>query len=272
MEGAATPSIKELVELWLARAENPASGMSDQLNTAKEKIKQLEHKLKEEVKLAEIKKQEGDIQTEKYEKVIMVMAMEIRNLQEGRDPELSNGREKVLKEAREQLATAEAENNVLNEKLEEAHKTVKEVIKSRNTLMKVVESVSNTKKVKKKIPNIKCREFNKPDGCPCGEKCKFDHIEDQGLGKEADCSYWLDGKCRFSEKVCWNKHDPDKKGQNVKSNEAWNSVFQERQEEQRPPSGLDGEGWVESTSRKTKRRMRHLWRRRRGFRRWTDPK
>ena len=65
----------------------------------------------------------------------------------------------------------------------------------------------------------------------------------------------MDGQCRFSEKICWNKHDPDKKGQNVKSKEACNSVFQERQEEQRPP-GLEGEGWEDSASRKKKRRMR----------------
>ena len=39
----------------------------------------------------------------------MVMAKEIKNLQEGREPELSSGREKVIKEAHEQLMKAEAE-------------------------------------------------------------------------------------------------------------------------------------------------------------------
>ena len=182
-------SVKELVEVWLARAENPAAGMEAQLNTANEKIKQLEHKLQEEFKIAEIKKQEEDIKTEKYEKVILVMAKEIKNLQEGREPELSSGREKVIKEAHEQLMKAEAEKKVLKEKLEEANKTVQDVIETRNTLMKVVKSVSNLKKVKQKRPNIKCRAFNKPEGCAWGVKCKFDHVEDQGLGKETDCSY-----------------------------------------------------------------------------------
>ena len=81
-------NVKELVECWQARAENPATGMEAELNFAKEKLNQLEHKLKEEVKMGEVKQQEQLIQTEKYEKVIMMMAREIRNLHEEKEPEL----------------------------------------------------------------------------------------------------------------------------------------------------------------------------------------
>ena len=126
-------NVKELVECWLARAENPATGMEAEPNFAKEKINQLEHKLKQEVKMGEVKQQEQVIQTEKYEKVIMMMAMEIRNLHEGKEPELSCGKDKSLKEAREKLTKVEAEKEMLMEKLEKAGKTIENVIESRNT-------------------------------------------------------------------------------------------------------------------------------------------
>ena len=61
-------NVKELVECWLVRAENPATGMEAELNSAREKIKQLEHKFKEEVKIGEVKQQEQSIQMENYEK------------------------------------------------------------------------------------------------------------------------------------------------------------------------------------------------------------
>ena len=48
-------SVNDLVEGWLAKAENPATGMEEELSSAREQIKLLEHKLKEEVKIAEIK-------------------------------------------------------------------------------------------------------------------------------------------------------------------------------------------------------------------------
>ena len=68
----------------------------------------------------------------------------------------------------------------LIEKLERADKNIEEVIESRNTLMKEVESVGNDikeKQPKKHKINIQCRDFNKPNGCSWGDKCKFAHGE-----------------------------------------------------------------------------------------------
>ena len=135
------PDFKELVEGWLARASNPATGMDVKLRTAQEKILQLEHKIKEERKISELKQQEDTIKAEKLEKVIMIMAREITNLQEGKSPELSSVKDKELKNAQEKLKTMEKKIEELGEKLERADKTVEEAIESRNTLMKVVESV-----------------------------------------------------------------------------------------------------------------------------------
>ena len=45
---------KQVVEGWLARAVNPASGMEAELMSAKEKIRQLKHKIQEERKVFEL--------------------------------------------------------------------------------------------------------------------------------------------------------------------------------------------------------------------------
>ena len=81
-------------------------------------------------------------------------------------------------------------------KLDNTQKSLVEVIESRNTLMKVVESVSNNvvvKKHKKEKDKAPCRNYNEPGGCSWGSKCKFAHVEDPGLGKDQDCAYWMDG-------------------------------------------------------------------------------
>ena len=40
--------VKQMVEDWLAKAQDPFSRMEAELNTAKEKIKQLEHEKEED--------------------------------------------------------------------------------------------------------------------------------------------------------------------------------------------------------------------------------
>ena len=129
---------------------------------------------------------------------------------------------KTMEEAEERMRNTEKENKELTENLENARKTIVEVIETRNTLIKVVELIGNnfevkkTKKVKEKIP---CRDFNKPGGCAWGDRCRFRHGEDPGLEKDKDCSYWMAGHCRYSEKVCWNSHNPEKKGMKPIENE-----------------------------------------------------
>ena len=82
-------------------------GMDAKLRAAQERIIQLEHKIKEDTKMNELKQQEDAINAEKLEKVIMIMAREITNLQEGKMPELSMVKDKSLKEAQEQLKIVE---------------------------------------------------------------------------------------------------------------------------------------------------------------------
>ena len=249
--------------------------MEVELKSAKEKIKQLEHEIKEDRKMSEIKHQEGVLQAEKYEEVIMKMAREIKNLQEGKDTEFADQKDKALENANKQLQEIIKEKEDLKEKLEEAVKNNEKVTQNPNILTKVVESVKGNiggqfrshhigEKNKNNKKNIKCRNIGKPDGCSWGIKCKFDHGNERGLENQEDCSYWMVGHCRFTEEVCWNIHNPVMKGSKSKEvQDAGQLGFLEGQEEESVPPGeqnaagrMDGEGWIHPSSRKSKRKVR----------------
>ena len=171
---------------------------------------------------------------------------------------------KDLNEVKEKIKRVEKETEYISVELEGTRKTLEEVIETRNTLMKVVESVSSygeVKKLKKNKIKIQCREFDKPNGCQWAEQCRFLHGVKKRLEKTKDCSYWLDGECCFPDKVCWNKHDPAKKGRkSVEESASSQLVFQEGQQDQRLPPGqqsasrMDAGGWREPSRRRKKRR------------------
>ena len=87
----------------------------------------------------------------------------------------------------------------------------------------------------------KCRTFDKWGSCPRGDSCNYFHplnkcqaflqgLCDRGaecreahfvnkersspnrLESKSDCSFWLDGWCKFNEERCGRKHEPAKKG------------------------------------------------------------
>ena len=88
----------------------------------------------------------------------------------------------------------------------------------------------------KKPVGIKCKDFNKPNGCSYGDRCKFDHIKEGGLEARKDCSHWLEGECNFTDKACKYSHDPTKKGIKMKANSAF---FYQGNQPQNPAQGLD---------------------------------
>ena len=255
-EAGFPPQVKDMVAGWLARARNPASRLEAQLQETEQKLKHLEHEKKEEAKIAEIKQQEQNMKIEQYEKVIMMMANEIKNLQEGKETEIGDEKEAELKEAKEKLEMSESEKTKLASKLEDVEREKNNATEKIDILTKVVESVNKNRKEQKtktNKKNIKCRDVSKANGCLWGDRCKFNHGEEEGLVKEVDCSYWMKGSCRFSDQVCWNIHNPATKGSKAK--EQQNSalaVFQEGRES----LGQENEGWEEARSRKNKRRMR----------------
>ena len=104
----------------------------------------------------------------------MMMAIEIKNLQDGKQPQLDDGKEKALKEANDLLEKLKTENSELLRKLEEEKTEKREAIDKVNTLTKVVEAVTNNakeKKPKKNKKDIKCRDFDTPKGCAWGTRC-----------------------------------------------------------------------------------------------------
>ena len=79
-EGENQEKLKKVIQGWLAKARNPASRLEAELKAAEEKIKQLEHEKKEESKIAEIIQEEHVAKIEQYEKIIMMMASEIKKI------------------------------------------------------------------------------------------------------------------------------------------------------------------------------------------------
>ena len=154
---------------------------------------------------------------------------------------------------------SKTEKKELASKLEDVEREKNNAIEKIDILTKVVEAVNNKNskepKTKKDKKNIKCRDFRKANGCMWGERCKFSHGEEEGLVKEVDCSYWMEGRCRFSEQVCWNIHNQAKKGSKTKEQQdSAPPVFWEGPQQEY--LGQENKGWEKSRSRRNKRRMR----------------
>ena len=98
-------------------------------------------------------------------KVIMVMATEIKNLQDGKLPQFLNDNEIVLEEGRELLEMSNKEKAIINEKLEEVEKERDDAAVKVDILTKVVETINNyvnVNKTSKDKKNVKCKDFSKP--------------------------------------------------------------------------------------------------------------
>ena len=82
---------------------------------------------------------------------------------------------------------------------------------------KMVDILHNRKEPEKGNPKSKvlCRDLNKPGGCPRAGKCTFHHPALAKLNKGIDCYHWMNSKCKFPEKGCRFKHDPEMKASNV---------------------------------------------------------
>ena len=155
--------VKKTVEVWLAKAMNPSSRLEAELKAAQDKIVQLEHVIEEDKKISQIKQQEDKIKLEKHERVIMMMAREINNLNKGNEPEFVIQNE------------TDTEKEDLKEKLESTLKEKEKMTKTINILQKVVESVKETKTTSKNKKKIKSKNITKPGGCAWGSKCRFDN-------------------------------------------------------------------------------------------------
>ena len=77
--------------------------MDAQLLPAKEKIKIIIHEKKEEIKNSEIRYQETTMKIKQYEQVIMATATKIKNLQDGKQPQIAGVRKEYIKKTQAPL-------------------------------------------------------------------------------------------------------------------------------------------------------------------------
>ena len=264
--------IKEFVEEWLAKVQGPAQGLETELEEARVKIKKLEENqallLIESKKVQELKdvtKNQAET-IEKYEKAMNMMAVEIKTMQEGNVSKLMDGKVKAINE---KLNNVEKANEELVEKLRVETTEKEKAENAVNNVMSVMKTITKANEARNKERKSlrKCREFNKPQGCSWGSKCRFSHKQDEDMVNKSDCSFWLEGQCRFSDQVCRNTHDPTKKGSKSMVNNQ--SVFRIAQAQSPPPGlasketptqGLDvEEGWqTVKNKRKTRKAARRL--------------
>ena len=109
---------------------------------------------------------------------------------------------------------------------------------SSDTRQNVVNNISQLGEGMVEPSRTKCRDHDKPEGCKFGDTCKFFHDKSKEtfrIQKTGDCSFWLDGSCKYSDKMCRNVHNPAKKGLKIKPR---------RQEESFLVQNLAGAGQV----------------------------
>ena len=114
----------------------------------------------------------------------------------------------TLKVAQEITARAKAEaDTVMMSKCVEA-------------LQSVVDIKSGPKEKSQERPKTqeKCTFVDKPGGYSKGSRCKFVHPEKEAnkAGSGEDCSYWMEGHCKYSNSHCRKEHIPEKKGSKTK--------------------------------------------------------
>ena len=264
--------IKEFVVEWLAKAQAPPQGMESDLELAKEKIQKLEDNqtlLLEEIKKMQVLKDETKNQREEivvYKKAMNMMAMEMISMQKGKISNLMDGKFKAVED---KLKIVEKENEDLVVRLkikttekENAENSVSHVMSVLDTMTRANEARNNDKKSIRK-----CREFNKPKGCSWGTKCRFDHDPEDEMVTKSDCSFWLEGRCKFSDEDCRNTHNPTKKGNKQTANKGNKQAVFQIAQNQSPPPGLDTqqisaqgleneEGWITPVSKQKKRKMK----------------
>ena len=87
--------------------------------------------------------------------------------------------------------------------------------------VKALQSVvdkQNTKENSKDKSKDRCTFLDKPGGCKKGSQCNFWHPEG-GVPRAGrpDCSFWVNGFCKYEAAECSKEHDPIKKGTKTKN-------------------------------------------------------
>ena len=239
------PSVEPVVEKEQTNEVvviDDSTGQEGNLGQAVERIKALEEELsvKEEV----IKKVESELETARdaatvataesasledekatlktqlnyFRRVGKSQMEDIQKMQAGGpNPDL----ERKLKEVEDQLKIKTKTIEGLEKSKKELAKKVEEEVSARakaeadaskfSKMVDILQQCPGTKKDVSDKPKIKCRDVGKSGGCPRAGNCTYFHPNLAQENKNIDCHHWMSGKCKFSEKNCKFKHNPEKK-------------------------------------------------------------
>ena len=197
--------------------ENIIKKLETELETSKE-LANLANGEKESLKMDNEKKAKEVLN---YKKLLKFQISVNDKLKEnGADPELVDSVKKLeeeLKSKKKVLEASEKTRKELIKKLEEEvskrgnlEADKERLTKTVDALNKLTDRSGNTESAKTKT---KCRDVDKPEGCPRAGSCKFYHPEvlQPKDKKHIDCIHWMKGKCKFGDKECHYKHDIAKK-------------------------------------------------------------
>ena len=62
---------------------------------------------------------------------------------------------------------------------------------------------------------VKCRDVGRTGGCPMAGSCPYLHPALAKENKNVDCHHWMSGRCKYDEKDCRFKHNPEKKDSKI---------------------------------------------------------
>ena len=250
-------SIKKIVEECLARSKDSAQGLESKLSEAQERIKYCEESLlnfkKESARMVQDLKDELEKKETSnviYRKAMILMGTDIKSLKDGKGSLFAESKLEL------ELKTLKREMEELVNKLKIVTGDKEYAEKSANNMENVIKTITKAQEaIKFKTKRqTKCREYSKSLSCSWGASCWFVHGEETqegGMVKKSDCSFWLEGRCKFSDQDCRNTHHPEKKGsKSMVSNENSKAVFRISQDQSPPPEmvkqrrpaqGLEGE-------------------------------
>ena len=227
--------VKEELIRKLETELTTASDLANVANSKKEALKIENESLKEENKSV---KSEA-VNSRKLIKHQMTVNEKL--VKEGADPGLVKRlkvSEEDLKNKSKALEASEKARKDLIKKVEEEVSKRGNLEADKERLTKVVDALT---KITGKAGNeetakakTKCRDVDKPAGCPRAGSCKFLHPEilQSKDKKNIDCVHWMRGKCKYSDKDCHFKHSAEKKDTKVNTRKRSEDVEQTNESSQ----------------------------------------
>ena len=213
----AVARIKYLEEEGAAK-EEVMKKMETELETAKDLASITEG----QIASLEVDKEALSQKVESFKRISINQRQDILKMRAGKTDGES---ERKIKALQEELKAKTKNVEVLEKVKRELAKKVEEEMSARakaeadfakfSKMVDILKDRNTTVEKSKSKSTVVCRDISKPGGCPRAGSCTFLHPAKAKEDKETDCYHWKKGSCRFSEKNCRYKHDPEKEAVNA---------------------------------------------------------